>query len=118
MGITRTKMTQAIQDLGRADVKLRSEDLDTPLESSDPMWARFIETRKLAVVKYKELFDENAVDIEAVVPAFVHALTAERPKTRYYMDGGGAVFSALVTLLPDHVQDSLFNPFSGYKFAN
>jgi NAD(P)-dependent dehydrogenase (short-subunit alcohol dehydrogenase family) len=48
---------------------------------------------------------DRAIPAEAVVRAVLHALTAERPKTRYLIGGDAKVRALMLRWLPDRVQD-------------
>jgi len=48
---------------------------------------------------------DRAIPVQAVVRAVLHALTAERPKTRYLVGGDAKVRALMLRWLPDRVQD-------------
>jgi len=48
---------------------------------------------------------DRAIPVEAVVRAVLHALTAERPKTRYLVGGDAKVRALMLRWLPDRVKD-------------
>jgi hypothetical protein len=49
----------------------------------------------------------RAISPEAVVTAVIHALTADRPKTRYLVGRDALVRALMVKILPDRAADRL-----------
>jgi NAD(P)-dependent dehydrogenase (short-subunit alcohol dehydrogenase family) len=98
-GIIDTKIWGKGRTHAEQELKEAPEEL---LHLYEPLINRI---RKLA-----EESEKNAQSPEVVVKAVVHALTANRPKTRYRM-GPKARLQKVISWLPDNIQDRMIASF-------
>jgi NAD(P)-dependent dehydrogenase (short-subunit alcohol dehydrogenase family) len=59
--------------------------------------------------------ETNAIPVTAVVNAITHALTARKPKTRYYVDGATKGLIAMRKFAPDNIGDDILKRALGLQ---
>ncbi len=98
-GIIATKIWEKARNRGEQAIK------DSP-EGLLPLYQPLIEK----IMKLAADSEANAQSPEVVVKAVVHALTSDRPKSRYLM-GPKALTQKVISWLPDTIQDRIIASF-------
>jgi NAD(P)-dependent dehydrogenase (short-subunit alcohol dehydrogenase family) len=92
----------------------KSDDVVSDLWKSAPHDIAALYEGQLPMIrKMTEEAAKTAAPVETVVRAVVHALTAEKPKTRYVLNCQGWLYFRFLKMLPDRFRDWIIRKATG-----